>query len=153
MQMKSKIFFLLSFFILLGLASCEPEGVDPGGTDDNPIVVARDYGTLEVEFRVPGSFLPPSRVLRADLSLAFTAEELYQGNFCYVANVYNSTLVYKINLDPGQYYYQAGIVCIAKGDSCSAAGFPGGQFGMKWAIGRVNILKDESFHVVPQFTQ
>lgn len=144
--------FITMAATLLLIAGCEPE-VDPGGNGGGGEIIAKDYGTLEVEFRIPGSWLPPNRVLRADLSVAKSAEELYQGNFCYVANVYNSTLVYNIRLEPGTYYYQAGIICVAQGDSCSAASFPGGQNGTKWAIGRADIIKDQNTHVVPQFTQ
>ena len=147
-MIKYLIFPLLAIAIMFG---CDPDEIP--GTGDGPDIEAKAYGTLEVEFRIPGSFLPPNRVLRADLSVAVSAEELYKGNFIYVANVYNSTLVYKIRLEPGNYYYQAGIVCVAEGDSCSAAGFPGGHMGMKWAIGKAYIPKDESIHVVPQFTQ
>lgn len=150
--MNRRIQILTLFAAFLLFTGCDPE-TPPGGEGGGTDIVAPDYGTLEVEFRIPGSWLPPNRVLRADLSIAKTAEELYQGNFCYVANVYNSTLVYNINLEPGEYYYQAGIICVAGGDSCSAASFPGGQFGTKWAIGKANITKDESTHVVPQFTQ
>lgn len=148
--------FIRTFFILLMafafVLGCDPEINDPG---DGPggSIEAKVYGTLEVEFRIPGSFLPPNRVLRADLSIAKSAEELYRGDFCYVANVYNTTLIYKIRLEPGEYYYQAGIICIAQGDSCSAASFPGGQNGTKWAIGRANIRANEPILVVPQFTQ
>lgn len=151
-EMSRILHLITAIAALTLLAGCEPE--DPnGGGGTGPIGEVKEYGTLEVEFRIPGSWLPPNRVLRADLSIAVSAEELYKGNFVYVANVYNSVLVYKINLEPGQYYYQAGIICVAEGDSCSAANFPGGKFGTKWAIGRANVLKDESTHVVPQFTQ
>ncbi len=146
-----KINLLFILLAIISIVACDPEVIpDPGG---GPDIVAQDYGTLEVEFRIPSSYLPPNRVLRADLSIAKSAEELYRGDFYYVANVYNSTLVYKLRLEPGNYYYQAGIVCVAQGDSCSAAGFPGGYMGMKWAIGRAYVQKDEIIHVVPQFTQ
>lgn len=154
--MKRKIFSrlivisLTSVFLFFG--ACEPDdpNPDPGGGVD-PVIVPT--GTLEVEFRVPSSFLPPNRVFRADLSLAVDAEHLYQGNFKHVANVYNSKLIYQFKLEPGFYYFKAGVICVAFGDSCSAAGFPGGQNGMKWAIGTATIYEGETAHVVPQFTQ
>jgi len=134
---------------LIMVAGCT-EPVDPG---DDPIdVVTPVTGTLEIEFRVPGSWLPPSRVVRADLSIATSAENLYKGHFYQVANVYNSKLVYQFDIPPGNYYYQAGIVCLAEGDSCSAANYPGGRYGMKWAIGTATVLEDQTIHVVPQFT-
>ncbi|MFH0759988.1 MAG: hypothetical protein V2A67_00620 [Bacteroidota bacterium] len=123
-----------------------PDDPDDGGT---PKIV----GTLEVEFRVPSTYLPANRVVRADLSIAKTAEDLYKGHFYQVANVYNSKLVYTFDIPPGNYYYQAGIVCLAGGDSCSAAGFPGGHYGMKWAIGTATVVADETVHVTPQFTR
>ena len=149
-MIRSILFSLLTGLFLL--TACEdPDDPNNGGNgnNENPPVV----GTLEVEFRVPGSFLPPSRVLRADLSIAKSAEDLYKGHFFQVANVYNSKLIYQFDLAPGSYYYQAGIVCIAEGDSCSAAGFPGGKFGMKWAIGTAVVKENETIRVVPQFTR
>lgn len=136
---------------MLFLASCEPTPVDPVDPIDETL--PKIVGLLEIEFRVPGSFLPPTRVLRADLSLAKDAESLYKGHFLHTANVYNSKLVYQFNLAPGQYYYQAGIICVAEGDSCSAAGFPGGKFGMKWAIGTAEVKQDKTTRVIPQFTR
>ena len=130
---------LLTVIVLIFVAAgCDPSGIDPIVDPGNSGVV-KPTGTLEVEFRVPGSFLPPNRVLRADLSLAIDAENLYKGNLSHVENVYNSKLIYQFKLEPGNYYYKAGIICIAEGDSCSAAGFPGGKFGMKWAIGNFTI--------------
>lgn len=138
--------------ILAGITACDG---DPNNNNNNPNpdLVDPTTGTLEVEFRIPGSWLPPNRVLRADLSIARDAEHLYKGHFLHVENVYNSKLKYQVDLPPGNYYYQAGIICIAEGDSCSAAGFPGGQFGMKWAIGTALIQLNETTTVVPQFTQ
>ena len=149
LNIRHLLFGILTLFLITG---CNPDD-GPINNGEDPNIVIKEYGTLEVEFRIPGSFLPPNRILRADLSIAKSAELLYQGRFCYVANVYNSTLTYKIKLEPGQYYYQAGIICIAEGDSCSAAGFPGGEYGMKWAIGKATVKTNESIHVVPQFTQ
>lgn len=145
---KSAIGILAGLFFLI---SCEPTPIDPIDPIDN--YKPKISGTLEIEFRVPGSFLPPSRVLRADLSIAKDAESLYRGRFLQMANVYNSKLVYQFDLEPGLYYYQAGIICIAEGDSCSAASFPGGKFGMKWAIGTAQVNQDKTTHIVPQFTR
>jgi hypothetical protein len=145
---KSAIWLLAGLFLLI---SCDKTPVDPIDPIDN--TKPKIFGTLEIEFRVPGSFLPPSRVLRADLSLAKDAESLYKGHFLQTANVYNSKLMYQFDLPPGQYYYQAGIICIAEGDSCSAASFPGGKFGMKWAIGTAEVKQDKTTHVIPQFTR
>jgi len=136
---------------LLFLIACETTPVVPPDPTDE--TTPKIVGTLEIEFRVPGSFLPPSRVLRADLSLAKDAESLYRGHFLQTSNVYNSKLVYTFDLPPGQYYYQAGIICVAEGDSCSAASFPGGKFGMKWAIGTAEVKQDKTTHIIPQFTR
>jgi hypothetical protein len=145
---KSAIGILAAIFFLI---SCDKTPVDPIDPTDN--TTPKISGILEIEFRVPGSFLPPSRVLRAELSIAKDAESLYKGHFLQMANVYNSKLQYQFNLTPGSYYYQAGIICIAGGDSCSAAGFPGGKSGMKWAVGTAEVKQDQTIHVVPQFTR
>ena len=136
---------------ILFLIACTKTPIDPNGGGTNTSV-AKIVGTMEVEFRVPGSFLGPNRVLRADLSIAKDAESLYKGHFLETANVYNSKLIYQFDLSPGVYYYQAGIICVAEGDSCTAAGFPAGRFGMKWAIGTVEVKQDATIHVIPQFT-
>ena len=136
---------------LLFLISCDKTPIIPVDPIDN--TKPKIAGILEIEFRVPGSFLGTSRVLRADLSIAKDAESLYKGRFLQTANVYNSKLMYQFDLAPGQYYYQAGIICIAEGDSCSAANFPGNKFGMKWALGTAVVNQDKTTHIVPQFTQ
>ena len=136
---------------LVFLFSCDITPVVP--VDPIDTNTSRIIGTLEIEFRIPGSFLPPSRVLRADLSIAKDAESLYKGRFLQMANVYNSKLVYQFDLSPGVYYYQAGIICVAEGDSCSAASFPGGRFGMKWAIGTAEVKQDKTIRIIPQFTR
>jgi hypothetical protein len=146
---KTALLSILAGFLLF--ASCEKPPIDP--VDPGEPTAPKISGTLEIEFRVPGSFLPPTRVLRADLSIAKDAESLYKGRYLQMANVYNGKLVYKFALAPGTYYYQAGIICIAEGDSCSAASFPGGKFGMKWAVGTAEVKQDKITHVVPQFTR
>jgi hypothetical protein len=152
--MKKSIFPLALLAGLFLAAACNKTPVDPNNNNNNNgNTTTKIVGTLEIEFRVPTSFLPPSRVLRADLSIAKDAESLYKGRFLQTANVYNSTLNYRFSLEPGTYYYQAGIICVAQGDSCSAAGFPGGQFGMKWAIGTAQVKENEITHVIPQFTR
>jgi hypothetical protein len=148
MMIKSIIPILAGLIFLI---ACDKPPVDPVGPIDE--TKPKISGTLEIEFRVPGSFLPPSRVLRADLSIAKDAESLYKGRFLQTANVYNSKLMYQFDLAPGLYYYQAGIICIAEGDSCSAASFPGGKFGMKWAIGTAQVSQDKTTRIVPQFTR
>ena len=147
LKIKRILLPIVAGMLLIG--GCDPT-VIPDDPDDGTVKIV---GTLEVEFRVPSTYLPANRVVRADLSIAKTAEDLYKGHFYQVANVYNSKLVYTFDLPPGNYYYQAGIVCLASGDSCSAAGFPGGKYGMKWAIGTANVVADETVHVTPQFTR
>ncbi len=148
-MIKKSAFWILAG--LLFLISCDKTPVVPVDPTDNS--KPRIFGTLEIEFRVPGSYLPPSRVLRADLSIAKDAQSLYKGQYLQMANVYNSQLTYQFDLAPGVYYYQAGIICVAEGDSCSAASFPGGKFGMKWAIGTAEVKESKITHVVPQFTR
>ncbi len=147
LMIKRMLLPLLAGMFLIG--GCD----DPVIPDDPEEGTKKIIGTLEVEFRVPSTYLPANRVVRADLSLAKTAEDLYKGHFYQVANVYNSKLVYTFDLPPGTYYYQAGIVCLASGDSCTAAGFPGGKYGMKWAIGTAAVAADKTVHVTPQFTR
>lgn len=151
--MKITNFWMLLVTGLLLLGGCDPTDNPHGGGVDPIDIKPKATGTLEIDFKVPYSYsLPPNKVLRADLSIAKGAEELYKGRFMRVANVYNNKAKYTFELEPGTYYYQAGIVCIAEGDSCSASNFPGGQWGMKWSIGVGVVTANNTTTVVPQFT-
>jgi len=147
-----KNFLLIPLFAgLFFLGSCDSTSV-PSDDSDNDSTATQQIGYLEIEFRVPSTILPPYRVLRADLSIAKDAGSLYKGDFLQMANVYNSQSTYTFNLAPGTYYYQAGIVCLASNDSCTAANFPG-HYGLKWAIGTAQVKLKETTHIVPQFTK
>lgn len=132
--------------IMLFTITC---GNDPF-IDDNVIGPATT-GVLEVEFKLPYVPLPANKIHRVDLSIAKSADSLYKGLFISSANVSDSKLIYRFVLDPGSYYYQAAITCSCQADSCLWGGFPGGQWGKRWAIDQVDIIKGEVIRESPSF--
>ena len=139
-----RLFFLL--MLAAGLAGC----TDPTPVDDGPKPEITT-GILEVEIKLPYIPLPKERIHLVDLSLARTADSLYRGLFLASPNVYDDKTVYRFTLAPGTYYYQAGITCSCLGDSCLWGGFPGGRFGVRWAIDKVDVIKGKVIRESPSF--
>jgi hypothetical protein len=108
-------------------------------------------GVLEIDFKLPYVPLPASRIHRVDLSIARSADSLYKGKFISSANVSDARSIYRFVLEPGSYYYQAAITCSCQADSCLWGGFPGGQWGKRWAIDQVNVIKGEVIRESPSF--
>jgi hypothetical protein len=146
--MNSAIKYLLAC-LLLAIIGCEPETpVDPDGT-----LKDQNAGTVEFDFQIPARTAPASGIKRIDLSLAKTAYNLYRGDFLISANVSDHERTYSFKLEPGDYYYQAGITCSCLGDTCLWDGFPGGRFGTKWAMDRITIVKGEKLSKTITFIQ
>jgi len=135
---------LIPFFI-----ACEKNN---GNTNPDPIDINQDLmGKIEIEFRTPHGPLKLGCVRRAELVLAVNAENLYKGNYIYSFNVSDEQKIYTLDLAPGSYYFQAGLICICETNSCSAGSFPGGQYGMKFTADRFYITADETTKLVPAF--
>jgi hypothetical protein len=132
--MKDTIkYILILIFVLTG---CNP--TDPG--DDTPGDVADPtHGLIVFEFQMPDLDLPAGKLHKVDLSLARTADSLYRKQFISAANVSDLKQSYSFALLPGRYYYQAGVSCAARGDSCYYAGFPGGYLSIWWTMGWVDV--------------
>jgi hypothetical protein len=137
--MKAR-FRLLMFALALIMAGCESEV--PGGPDGQP--AGTETGTIEFDFPIPQISVPERGLHRIDLSLAASTYDLYRGDFIISANVSDEERTYTFRLDPGDYYYQAGITCSCLGDTCLWGGFPGGRFGAKWDMGKITIVKGET---------
>jgi len=134
---------------LILFTACDPDDpVDPGGTTADPT-----QGTVEFDFPMPERNAPPGGVHRIDLSLASNAYNLYRGDFLISANVSDRERSYTFRLEPGDYYFQAGITCSCLGDTCLWDGFPGGRFGTKWASDRLTIIKGERIKKIITFNQ
>lgn len=142
-----KPYFLILILLMVSLCQCDPEPFDGGGGPPPPITT----GVLEVDFKIPYVPFPASKVHRIDLSLANTADSLYRSLFFSSANVSDQKSLYRFVLKPGTYYYRAGITCSAQGDSCLWGGFPGGQFGVRWAVDQVEIKLGEVIRRSPSF--
>jgi hypothetical protein len=138
--------FILFLLIISLLTGC----TDVGPVDDK-IVPPVTTGVLEIEIRLPNMPLPKSGIHLVDLSLARTADSLSRKLFVASANVYDDKTLYRFVLKPGFYYYQAGITCSCLGDSCLWGGFPGGRYGVRWAVERVEIKKGQVLRDSPSF--
>lgn len=134
---------ILRYFLIilcLVIAGCDPETPD----DPNDFPDEKNIGTVEFEFPLTSVHAPISGIHRLDLSLARSAYDIYRGDFLISANVSDQVPVYSFNLEPGDYYFQAGIGCSCLGDTCLWDGFPGGRFGSKWVMDRITIVKGET---------
>lgn len=145
--MKKIFRFSLWILFLAFLTSCEEELPGPDPND----VVRSETGTLDVLFRVSHPWIPARRIARASLHVAKDGMEIYKGNYLQSANVTNYVEHYFFYLEPGTYYYEASIGCLCGGDTCSAGGFPGNQFGTKHTMGKFSIKADEVTVVIPTF--
>lgn len=142
---KRSIWLILS--VLACLIACEPEIPDTENPDDN---VLPDMGTLDISFAYVFSGIPMNRIKRVELSLAYTADQMYQKDFFTTTNVSEAITHYYFYLPPGEYYYHATIICLCEGDTCRYAGFPG-QFGTQEDGGKVEIFANKTTKQTTQF--
>ena len=145
-----KIFVRYLAIITLIIASCISCDTDRIDLDEEKID-SEPIGTLQVNFKISHPWIPKRRIIRTDLHIAKNGIEVYKGNYIESANVTDFQENYFFYLSPGTYYYEAGISCICGGDSCSAGGFPGNQFGEKHTMGQFTIKVDEVTSVTPTF--
>ncbi len=127
--------------------SCDPESLTDPIVDTTEVYL----GVLEVQFEIKHVWIPKERIIRVGLHVAKTSDLLNRGDYIQSANVTNNMPAYSFHLPPGTYYYEAIIACICGGDSCSAGGFPGNQFGQKHTMGKFNIYDQETTVVRPTF--
>ena len=139
--------FLLAFILPLFIACNGEEQIDTDPLDTEVIPM----GEVEIEFRTPHGPLKLGCVRRAELVIATNAENLFRGNYLYSFNVSDEQDYYILDLLPGSYYFQAGLICICETNSCSAASFPGGQYGLKYTADKFYITVDETTCIVPSF--
>ena len=144
--MRAKYLFVL-FLLVTGIYSCDWLQSDPG---DPAVVDLEPMGILDMAFvyRIQG--VPKHRVKKVELSLARTADDLYEKKFFTTTNVSEAVTHYQFRLPPGDYFYSAVVVCLCGGDSCKYAGFSG-QFGHLEAGGKVSVIDGEVTHFTTQF--
>ena len=139
--------YLIAGFLAMILFACNDVPVDPDGPQTDV-----KTGILEVDFTMPViQFLPDFRLHRVELCLGYNEDSIYRGLFFDCANTSDVLPVYSFILAPGFYYYEAGISCSALGDSCGWAGFPGGRYGIRYSIERVEIKAGEKTISKPDF--
>jgi len=137
MKTNSLRFLILLLTILtLGCDKIGSDTGDPVTTDLKPM------GILDMAFiyRVQG--IPAGRMKKVELSLAYTADLLYEGKFFIQANVSDAVTHYRFDLPPGDYFYYATVICLCGGDSCKYSGFPG-QNGLIAAGGKVTVVEEK----------
>jgi len=149
LKWRIPITIFVNFVILLSLNSCDPEIIEDPPVDNRKIIV----GTLEFDFEIKHQWLPVNRIVRVALHLGESANHIYRGDYFISANVTDNKQIYRFNLSPGTYYFEAIIACICEGDSCSGGGFPGNQYGMKHTMGKFSIIEDERTLVKPDFNR
>lgn len=138
---------LIALIFAIILFSCHDTPVDPG---DPPVDMTK--GILEVDFKLPPfQFLSESRIHRVLLCLGYNEDSIYRSQFFDCANTSDVLETYTFHLPPGTYYYQAGITCNAQGDSCTWGGFPGGRYGIRSSVTRVEIKAGEKTTSSPGF--
>jgi len=137
----------LLFILMIALLSCDKIGP---GTGDPLIPNPNHIGTLDMAFiyRVQG--IPPSRLKKVLLCLAYTAEDLYKGIYFIQANVSEAVVHYRFELPKGDYFYYARVICLCGGDSCQYSGFSG-QYGTIAAGGKVTVEEDKITSFVTNF--
>jgi hypothetical protein len=138
--------YLIVILLTITAVSCKVEIPDV----ENPETKVTT-GVLEIDFKIPYTSLPASKIHRIDLSIARTADSLYRGLFISSANVYDEKTLYRFVLEPGSYYYQAAVTCSCLGDSCLWGGFPGGRYGVRWAIDKVEVALGKVIRESPSF--
>jgi len=142
-----KLWIVFSCLLIALFCACEKESIK----DDPDDLSAGPRGTLRVIFRISHPWLPVDKIVPTELHVAKDGMEIYKGNYIQSANVTDFQNEYTFYLEPGTYYYEAAIGCICEGDSCSAGGFPGNQYGTKHTMDRFTIYEDQITTVIPSF--
>lgn len=139
---------LVSYLICISLLviSCDP--TEPEVPDNR--VTNEELGTINFSFIYRITGLPDDRIKRISLRMAYTEDSLNLGMFFTSTNVSDVVSKYQIYLPEGSYYYQATIMCLCQGDSCTYSGFTG-QYGIKAAGNKVEVIKNQVTEVTTQF--
>lgn len=140
--------FILRYFLISALLmtvigiSCEKDEIDDNINND--MELNENEGIITFSFPIPDNRVPQNKVHRVDLSIATDAKSLYSGYFLESANVSDVKGTYSFKLVEGEYYYQAGITCSCMGDTCLWDGYPGGQWGIKWTSGKIEVIRGQT---------
>ena len=132
----------LCILALMALSGCTTEDNLINGSGSQHM--STNYGTVQLDFPIADRNLPQRCIKRIDLSIAYTADSLYRNEYITVANVSSYQKLYEFSLEPGDYYYKAGKVCLCGGDTCLWGGYPGGQNGTIWTMAKFVIHTGET---------
>lgn len=128
--------------LLLALMGCDKDTNAPGGSNQSTFDL--QYGNIRFDFPLDDTYGAGRCTKRTDLSISYTADSLYRKEYLTSANLSDYQGNYTFNLKPGQYFYQAGKVCLCRGDTCLWNGYPGGQMGVRWTMGWFTIEAGKS---------
>ena len=128
--------------------SCGEQGI---GEDLGQDIELDSTGILDIHFIFNIQGIPRDRIKRADLSLAYSADSMFRGEFFTATNVSDAIKKYRFYLPSGEYYYHATIICLAGGDSCKYSHFDGGQFGLRMDGGKIQVQANKLTEVTTQF--
>jgi len=146
---KHQLFSILSILLIgFTLSTCEK---DPPDTGSDGVKIPDNYGTLEIDFKLPVYNTIQRGIRRVDLALCHTMDEMYRGVFFYHVNVSDAKEIYQVNLPEGRFFYQATVTCTCGGDSCIQGGFPYGYGGLRLAFDKVDIVKQKITRSQPLF--
>ena len=125
--------------ILLIIMSCIASNCMIFEMEEEEEIPRDTIGFLEIEFIIPEYQVPEDKIHLVELSIALDSDSLSRGFYVRKANVSDSKLIYRFELLEREYYYKAAITCGCLGDTCREEGFPGGRYGIKYAIGKVSV--------------
>lgn len=141
MKVNEILYLIVCLLIFPVLFACSPENLK----NDIEDLEKKEVGIAQITFNYYITYLPKDRVKRADLSIAYSADSVYKGQFFDSANVSDSISIYNFELPPGIYYYRASVVCLCDDDSCKIAGFQGKhtqrQTASKFQVKKGQVLK------------
>ena len=140
--MKRSLRTILWSMLLMALVGCGEDTDGPGGSKPNSFDL--QYGSIRFDFPLDDKYGVDRCVNRTDLSISYTADSLYRKEYLTSANLSDYQGTYSFILKPGKYFYQAGKVCLCRGDTCLWNGYPGGQMGIRWTMGWFTIEAGKS---------
>lgn len=130
--------------LIIGFLASSCNNTDLSDNNGPESEITKETGKIVFEFNIPERRVPVEKINRINLSVAVDAKSLFSGYFLASANVSDLVNSYAFTLKEGDYYYQAGITCSSAGDTCLWDGFPGGQWGEKWAMGTISVIREET---------
>ncbi len=114
-------------------------------------------GTVIFDFTIPRYRGIPNYIIEIDstidryhLNIYENEEDLKIGEYILCAGVARIKQFYTFTMKPGNYFYEAAIICTASQDLCEFVGFPVGE-NMVWSYGIFKVVLDSTTSVDIEF--